>query len=93
MAMGLMWNMTMANDLDDDNYGVDTLADGDVRIRLGAVMPFELPPEAAIRLAGLLLKKAGCEILFRQGSMKVRFPRGFEFGNELAVIERQRKVS
>jgi hypothetical protein len=25
--------------------------------------------------------------------MKVRFPRGFEFGNELAVIERQRKVS
>jgi hypothetical protein len=83
----------MSLDQDDDNYGVDTLPDGDVRIRLGAVMPFEVPPEAAIRLAGLLLKKAGCEILFRQGSMKVRFPRGFEFGNELAVIERQRKVS
>jgi hypothetical protein len=82
----------MSLDQDDDNYGVDTLPDGDVRIRLGAVMPFDIPPEAAIRLAGLLLKKAGCEILFRQGSMKVKFPRGFEFGNELAVIE-HRKVS
>jgi hypothetical protein len=72
----------------DDDYGVERTPDGDVKIRLGAVMPFELPPEAAIRLAALLCKKAGCEILFRQGSMKIKFPRGFEFGNETSTAER-----
>ena len=73
---------------DDEEYGVDRLPSGDVEIRLGAVMPFEIPAEAAIRFAALLAKKAGCEILFRQGSMKIKFPRGFEFGDAESKVER-----
>lgn len=73
---------------EDDGYGVETLPNGDVEIRLGAVMPFEIPAEAAIRFAALLAKKAGCEILFRQGSMKIKFPRGFEFGDAESTVER-----
>jgi hypothetical protein len=76
------------SDLEDEGYGVETLPNGDVQIRLGAVMPFEVPPEAAIRLSALLAKKAGCEILFRQGSMKIKFPRGFEFGDADSTVER-----
>ena len=46
--------------LEDEGYGVERLANGDVQIRLGAVMPFEIPAEAAILFAALLAKKAGC---------------------------------
>lgn len=68
------------DDLDDEtSYGVDALPNGDVRLRLGWVMPFEVPGAAAIRLAALLCKKAGCEVMFRDGSMKIKFPSGFRF--------------
>jgi hypothetical protein len=72
---------------DDEETGViTTLADGSIEIRFQGIPPFELPRETAIRFGALLCKRAGCEIQFRQGSMKVRFPRGFEFGNENSKI-------
>jgi hypothetical protein len=78
--MSVMGNLSGPSE--EDDYGVDTLSNGDVRVRLGPVMPFEVPAEAAIRLAALLCQKAGCEIMFRSGSMKIKFPSGFEFGDE-----------
>lgn len=74
------------SDHDDTDYGVERTRSGDVEIRLGEVMPFEIPAESAIRLAALLCKKAGCEVLFRQGSMKIRFPTGFAFGDASSEI-------
>lgn len=65
---------------EDEDYGIVRLSDGNVQIKLGLVQPFDVPPETAIRLAALLCKCAGCEVLFRQGSMKVNFPIGFQFG-------------
>lgn len=66
---------------DDDDYGIERLSDGNVQIKLGSVQPFDVPPATAIRLAALLCKCAGCDVLFRHGSMKVKFPAGFQFGN------------
>jgi hypothetical protein len=72
-------------------YGIESTGDG-VLIKLGPVIPFEIDNGAAIRLSALLCKKAGCEVLFRQGSMKIKFPRGFEFGQEVpAAMEAEDK--
>ena len=59
---------------DDSAYNIERLGNGDVQIRLGNVMPFEIPSDAAIQMAAIMLKKAGCEVLFRDHSMKVKFP-------------------
>lgn len=77
----------MAMNEDADDYRIERTPDGNVEIKLGPLHPFEVPPETAVRLAALLCKKAGCEILFRQGSMKVKFPRGFKFGDENSTAE------
>lgn len=79
--------MQVTEEVESDDYGIERLPNGEVQIRLGAVMPFEIPPEAAIRMAALLCKKAGCDVMFRQGSMKIKFPRGFEFGKAESTIE------
>lgn len=49
------------------DYGVDTDDGGNVVVRLGAVPPFEIAPDAAIKLAALLLKKAGAKVEIRNG--------------------------
>ena len=65
---------------EDDDYRIERISDGNVQIKLGPIQPFDVPPGTAIRLAALLCKCAGCDVLFRQGSMKVKFPAGFQFG-------------
>lgn len=54
---------------DEDDYGVFNDAEGNVVIRLGPVPPFEVPPAVAIKLAGLLLQKAGAVVKISPGSM------------------------
>jgi hypothetical protein len=78
---------------DEDDYRIERLPDGTVQIKLGPLMPFEVPPETAIRLAALLAKKVGCEVLFRQSSMKIKFPRGFSFGDANSTNSEPEKVN
>jgi hypothetical protein len=78
---------------DEGDYRIERLSDGTVQIKLGPLMPFEVPPETAIRLSALLAKKAGCEVLFRQGSMKVKFPSGFAFGDANSTIKETESVN
>jgi len=81
--------MPVEDDDDDTETGfINQLPNGDVEIKFYGMHPFVMEPESAIRFGALLCKRAGCEIQFRQGSMKVRFPRGFDFGNENSVAER-----
>ena len=63
----------------DNDYGVDRTDAGNVELRLGPIPSFEIPPLAAVRLAILIAKKAGCEILLRPGSAKLKFPPGFTY--------------
>lgn len=71
---------------DGDGYGVDALVDGGVRLRLGTltaadgetqvrVAPFEIPHDEAIKLAALMLKKAGCKVTIGGGVITARFKR------------------
>ena len=73
--------MTFEDESEED-IGVYERPGGDVLIRLGKYQPFEIPFDAAIRLAALLCKKAGCDVMFREGSMKIKFPGGFRFMDE-----------
>ncbi len=42
-----------------EGYGVKKLPSGNLEIQLGAVVPFEVDPATAIKLACLLMKQAG----------------------------------
>lgn len=61
-SAGVLPNSPLAASGPDDVYGVTSGANGSVVLRLGAVPPFELPRDAAIRLAMLILKHAGVEV-------------------------------
>jgi len=68
--------MKNAEDLaseDSEDYGIERNADGNVVIKLGNVPPFEIPPYAAIKLAALLLKKAGAAVKISPGSLVARY--------------------
>ena len=54
------------------DYGVDALVNGDVRIKLGPVLPFDVPVDVAVKLAALLLKKAGWKVAFSGGVLTAR---------------------
>lgn len=73
-ASGSPRNSDRPSDGDDEaDYGVFANESGDVVIRLGAVPPFEVPPAVAIKLAGLLLKKAGAVVKISPGSLVARY--------------------
>ena len=57
---------------DETDYGVDTLPDGNVRLKLGPIQPFDIPPEEAVKLAALLLKHAGWRVSFAGGVINAR---------------------
>jgi hypothetical protein len=76
-------------DTPDNETGiVNQLRDGTVEVAFRGMQPFEMPPDAAIRFAALLCKRAGCEVMFRDGSMKIKFPRGFQFLDKDEVAEK-----
>jgi hypothetical protein len=49
-------------DLEIADYGVERKADGNIVITLGIVPAFEVPADTAVKLAMLLLKKAGMQV-------------------------------
>lgn len=49
----------------DGDYGVGKRGD-EVVISLGAIPPFQVPKDTAIKLAALLLKQAGCQVAVDQ---------------------------
>lgn len=55
----------LEQDANPDDYGVDRCDNGDIRIKLGNVMPFEIPAGEAVKLAAILLKKAGCKVTIK----------------------------
>jgi hypothetical protein len=69
-------------DEDTETGIVNALPNGDVQIRFAGMQPFDLPQRTAIQFAALLASRAGCKISFKPGSMKIRFPRGFDFSKE-----------
>jgi hypothetical protein len=62
----------VAPDVDESDYGVETLPDGNVQIKLGPVLPFEVPADGAMKLACLLLKKAGWKVSYAGGIITAR---------------------
>ena len=56
------------SEVDWNKFKVETTDDGEVRINLGGVAPFEVPPHTAIQLAALLIKHAG--VKFDDPAMK-----------------------
>ena len=52
-------------DVEPGDFGVETCANGDVRIKLGTVMPFDIPADTAVKFAVLLLSKAGWKVTIK----------------------------
>lgn len=59
-------------EIDEDDYGVEALVNGDVRIKLGPVLPFDVPADEAVKLAALLLKNADWKVAFNGGVLTAR---------------------
>jgi hypothetical protein len=62
----------VAPDSDEDSYGVEAISNGDVQIKLGPTLPFEVSADEAAKLACLLLKKAGWKVTFARGTITAR---------------------
>lgn len=56
------------------DYGIERLPNGNVEIRLGHIPPFEVTPDAALKMAAILLKKAGCDVKLGGGKIVAHCP-------------------
>lgn len=64
---------TIPEDDEGGRYAVEGGDDGMVELHLGGFQPFAIPAEEAIKLAALLLKKAGATVDFRRDRIKATF--------------------
>jgi hypothetical protein len=59
--------------LGENDYEIETLPGG-VKINFGAIPGFTVPSATAVKMALLLLKKAGCSVKLSSGQALVQFP-------------------
>ncbi len=65
--------LTQEVDTETEGYGVKKLPSGNLEIQLGAVVPFEVDPATAIKLACLLMKQSGMVVNMNSRSIIALF--------------------